>query len=663
MFCDIHPMLNAAKAGAVLCGLVAMNCAAGQPGPRAAPVTAAEGEPGRPNLIVHPYGRYLFRPNGQPFFYLADTCWELFHRATLEDAQRYLDDRAAKGFTVVQATMISEMDGLDDPNRQGQVPFLDRDPSRPNPAYFELVEQMITMANQRGLVVGALPAWGDRFHSPGDPSQEVFTPDNARRYGRYLGQRFRDHDLVWILGGGRDPQDDTDRAIVIALAQGLQEGDLGRHLITYHPRRGSSSGDFFHRQPWLAFNMYQTGHEAPNMPESSFMAEEIERNPAKPALDGEAAYEDHPYNWDPSRPRFSPYFVRKLAYQALTAGAAGHAYGHNSVWQMWERGRTPWSEVSTGWQTALDAPGARQVGALRKLVDARPFERLLPDSKLIVGRSEDDVESAALADDGSFAFIYSPIGRPVTIDLSRFRSTAVVATLWDPRTGTAQSLGRFPTQGPQVFSFGVTDPGRDRDHLLLLDAEDAGFPAPGVAYPRPRAAPGKGVAQRLLLDGVFAFRDDGFLTDVVPPDPPSSWTEPVDYRAGTLHLRVEVKQLPRKADTTSLLFRIGSGTHQDRTQVIVYGSGTVLFDKPGVYRHALPIASHQLLVPNGQFSWQSKPKFLQVAVADAQGHRISKWEQDLAKFEGDMKKHLPLKARVTAFVVPAGQQFQAPAYW
>ena len=42
--------------------------------------------------------RYLQFENGKPFFYLGDTAWELFHRLDREEAERYLTNRAQKGF-------------------------------------------------------------------------------------------------------------------------------------------------------------------------------------------------------------------------------------------------------------------------------------------------------------------------------------------------------------------------------------------------------------------------------------------------------------------------------------------------------------------------------------------------------------------------------------
>ena len=57
-------------------------------------------------LKVSPNGRYFVDQNGKPFFYLADTCWLLFQRLEHDEVDEYLRDRAAKGFTVIQAYVI-----------------------------------------------------------------------------------------------------------------------------------------------------------------------------------------------------------------------------------------------------------------------------------------------------------------------------------------------------------------------------------------------------------------------------------------------------------------------------------------------------------------------------------------------------------------------------
>ena len=79
---------------------------------------AASGAPAAsalPRLRVSENRRFLVHEDGRPFFYLGDTAWELFHRLDREEAERYLQDRARKGFTVVQAVALAELDGLTDP--------------------------------------------------------------------------------------------------------------------------------------------------------------------------------------------------------------------------------------------------------------------------------------------------------------------------------------------------------------------------------------------------------------------------------------------------------------------------------------------------------------------------------------------------------------------
>jgi hypothetical protein len=50
-------------------------------------------------------------PTAPRFFWLGDTAWELFHRLTREEAERYLENRRAKRFTVIQAVALAELDG------------------------------------------------------------------------------------------------------------------------------------------------------------------------------------------------------------------------------------------------------------------------------------------------------------------------------------------------------------------------------------------------------------------------------------------------------------------------------------------------------------------------------------------------------------------------
>jgi len=102
------------------------------------------------SLKVSENRRYLVDAEGQPFFYLADTAWELFHRLSEADAAHYLTRRAEQGFTVIQCVLLAEFDGLRTPNANGDLPLLDCDPARPNEAYFRHVDRLVDLMRERG---------------------------------------------------------------------------------------------------------------------------------------------------------------------------------------------------------------------------------------------------------------------------------------------------------------------------------------------------------------------------------------------------------------------------------------------------------------------------------------------------------------------------------
>jgi hypothetical protein len=94
-------------------------------------LSVASAAPPAPILKVSENHRYLVTTHGEPFFWLGDTAWELFHRLNREEAARYLQNRAALRYTVVQAVALAELDGTGAPNAYGHLPLVDRDPTRP----------------------------------------------------------------------------------------------------------------------------------------------------------------------------------------------------------------------------------------------------------------------------------------------------------------------------------------------------------------------------------------------------------------------------------------------------------------------------------------------------------------------------------------------------
>ncbi|MDB6040552.1 MAG: putative endoglucanase, partial [Verrucomicrobiales bacterium] len=206
---------------------------------------ARSSEAATPTLKVSENHRFIIKQDGRPFFYLGDTAWELFHRLNREEADRYLENRARKGFTVIQAVAIAELDGHIDPNAYGYLPLVDLDPAKPavtkgpNNDYWDQVDYIVNKAESLGLYIGFLPTWGRYWHDKVKDGKPLFTEENAATYGEWLGKRYADKPIIWILGGDRGIENDEQKGILRAMAHALRKGDGGKHLITLHPPGGN----------------------------------------------------------------------------------------------------------------------------------------------------------------------------------------------------------------------------------------------------------------------------------------------------------------------------------------------------------------------------------------------------------------------------------------
>ncbi|BET66985.1 glycoside hydrolase family 140 protein [Opitutales bacterium ASA1] len=424
---------------------------------------------------VSPDGRRLQHADGTTFFYLGDTAWELFHRLNREEAARYLEDRARKGFNVIQAVALAEIDGLAVPNAYGDLPLHDQDPARPNEAYFAHVDFIVERAAALGLYVGFLPTWG-KYWKTGDTNL-VFHPDNARVYGRFLGRRYREHPLVWILGGDQNVVTPEERAIIDAMAAGLREGDGGAHLITFHSRGPGQSSRQLQDAPWLDFHMSQTSHAARDHDTGLYAEHDYGLAPARPTLDGEPRYECIPvgFYWrEHGRiDRFDDDDVRHAAWSSVMAGACGHTYGNNNIWQMWQPDRAPAIQANIPWHEALDHPGARQMGLMRRFFEANDFGKLVPDHAVIVdGPARGLAKIRALrATDGSRLVVYSPRGEPFTLDQSVVKVAYFRITWFDPRYGVSHEFRISPRAWDNHAFQTFTPPtsGRGQDWILVIE--------------------------------------------------------------------------------------------------------------------------------------------------------------------------------------------------
>ncbi|KAF3763706.1 hypothetical protein M406DRAFT_332167 [Cryphonectria parasitica EP155] len=380
-------------------------------------------------------GRYLYRTsNDEPFFWQADTAWELFHRLNRSDADFYLQDRASKGFNVVQAVAIAELNGTTWPNflrriLDGDLPLIDKDPMKPNEAYFEYIDWVVNRAAEYGILIALVPTWGAYMNCGWyNQSWVIFNHTSAEWYGNYIGTRYpglpkiigADSNGFWSCNISEasseweaDPSLDQAslvgpirdwRSVFARLADGLREAEAKKgftSFIAWHPTNVQEIGT---DKPYghnymngsfgrLSMDAVQSGH---TLADHTSLAQEFyalqEWDSTKnynnitemraafpgPVIDLENHYEGAHIAFNASLPLWNTSIVRHGLWNAFLSGSAGFTYGAQAVWQMY----APESELAyswlympprltlaanESWRDALKYPGSTQAGYLQQL--------------------------------------------------------------------------------------------------------------------------------------------------------------------------------------------------------------------------------------------------------------------------------------------------------
>lgn len=425
--------------------------------------------------------RFILKEN-KPFVWVGDTAWELFHVLDRDSATYYLSKRASQGFTIIQAVALAELDGLNTPNAYGDKPLLNNDPTKPNEAYFKHVDFVIDKAAEFGLTIGLLPTWGDKvFKDRWGNGPEVFTAENAKIYGNWIANRYKNRkNIIWILGGDRNPRKGSqDSEIWRAMATGIVEAHGGNDkvLITFHPQPNKEgASEWFHEDEWFDFNMFQTGHCRDNDVYNRITGS-YERPNTKPVVDGEPIYEDHPVCFNANDLGTSnAYDIRKALYLDVFAGAFGFTYGCHDVWQMFRSIATPVNGPHLFWKNALELPAANQLKFLKRLIESRPILERVPDQSLIIENNNSAYERIQATRGNDYAFIYSALGKGFTVNMEKISGSLLMAYWFNPKNGQVQEIGSFENRGIRQFT--PPSSGYGQDWVLVLDDAAKKYPKP-----------------------------------------------------------------------------------------------------------------------------------------------------------------------------------------
>lgn len=418
---------------------------------------------------ISPNGRYFIDQDAKPFFWLGDTQWELFRSFTFDDITTLLEHRKSQGFSVIQ-TMITGFDDGSGANLAGQTPWINNDPRTPNEEYFKFVDSVIQLGGQKGLVF-ALGV----FHQV---QTGYITLANARIYAKWLAHRYRNTpNLIWAMY----PKAQQEFVPVLReLAAGLEQGDKGAHLITVHPDPSPASSSFIHHESWLDFNSIQTWKDVERI--YPMVRADYNRVPVKPVVMAEGVYEGGvEYGFE-----VTPLWLRRQAYYTYLAGGH-HSYGHRTYTYL-ARGHhsKSYPDRYSGlalptWREALSAPGALQMGVVKKILQAqKEWWNLVPDPSVFAECS--NVESptarkekknrprnvAACCSTGEWILAYLDRNVTVTINLEKLSFSKVKASWISPTNGARNAIGSFTETGTKSFVM----PSGWEDALLLVEVSE-----------------------------------------------------------------------------------------------------------------------------------------------------------------------------------------------
>jgi hypothetical protein len=433
-------------------------------------------------LKVSSNGRYFTTAGGAPFFWLGDTGWLLFNKLTREEADKYLEDRRAKGFNVIQVMVVHS---AGQKNAYGDRALVNKNIAQPltTPGsdfndtlqydFWDHVDYIVDKAAEKGLYMAMVPVWGSVVKAG------QVTQVQARKYTEWLAARYKSRpNIIWLNGG--DIKGNDSLHVWKTIGNTLHKADPG-HIATYHPRGRFQSSTWFHNENWLQFNMMQSGHRTYEQDTSAgelhygednwrYIAADYQKKPVKPTIDGEPSYEGIPHGLhDTLLPYWTAADVRRYGYWSVFAGAAGYTYGHSAVMQMHRTGDKDANYgVRDVWDHAINSEGAQQMHYLKDLIMSRPYFERVPDQTLIASDPGKRYDRLLATRGKDYAFIYTYNGRNISLNMGKIAGDSVKAAWYSPRDGRLRLIGKFLNKGVQQFD----PPGEQQDGndwVLVLD--------------------------------------------------------------------------------------------------------------------------------------------------------------------------------------------------
>ncbi|TWU67544.1 putative endoglucanase [Crateriforma conspicua] len=402
---------------------------------------------------IPPGERNLVHSDGKSCFLCADTAWALPWRATVDQAVRYADDRAEKGFNAALLMTVMPDSNTTGPRSRTEdkgfaVGFEDLPKGRLrelNAEYFQYFDSLVDALVQRGVAPVYQPVFHGYGWKGGGTAGNKVSADDYARYCRYLVARYGARPAIWLIGGDGPAVNPTVVEQLDQSGQEIERWDAYRQPtgIHYSPHAWNRTHQ---DKTWLDFQWCQTGHNGEHVPER--VADMWRNQPVKAVANGEPTYE----NIGETGKGAGWWQGHEAICNVTAGGTMGVVYGAASLWNWVLHPNEPGHEVwctapGAGWEEALGFEGSRYPGVLAKIMNQYPIRGMQPDWTCTYGRR-------GLLIPNKLFVLYLPTGG----------RTAIVSTevpspyrIYDLKTGQVVGQGRLPDDRRRSIDAGVTD--------------------------------------------------------------------------------------------------------------------------------------------------------------------------------------------------------------
>ena len=437
--------------------------------------------------------RYLVDQNGVPFPVLGRTAW-FITSLSVTDYRAFIDDTAARGYTVIEFHVINHDSRGNHPPFNGNLdrPFLNTldghawsgllgygdifkeapDFTTPNEAYWSFVDALLAYAESKGLLVFMFPAYvGFQGGSQGWMQEMLANgPTKIQTYGAWIATRYKTQkNLVWMMGGDMGtppfPFDAAQTSVESALLTGLQSvAGQQSTLFSAEWTFDSIGTDQTTFGPAMTLNgVYSFSGDVNNHGRRAYA-----HSPVEPAYLLEEPYDQEGPDGNNVNPAATQP-VRRFQWWGWLSTIGGYISGNGYVWPF-----------TAGYQTHLDTPGARDMARLNSFIKSIPWHTLVPSglngmpTLITAGGSSvslADYVAAAAAPNGSLLVAYVPPDHTGSITVAMSVMAGPTQARWfDPTNALYTPIATgLPNTGTRDF----TPPGLNStgtaDWVLLLD--------------------------------------------------------------------------------------------------------------------------------------------------------------------------------------------------